>query len=381
MTRLFLSPPHMCGKELELVQEAFAANYIAPTGAMLDMFEKKFTEYTGIPHATAVSSCTAALHLALRMIDVGQGDSVYFSSLTFIGGVVSALYQGAKPVFLDSSASSWNMDPELLAEALKSDAKTGTLPKAVIPTDIYGQSCDLDAIIGVCSQYDIPVIADCAESLGGKYKGRHCGDGALISAFSFNGNKIITTSGGGMLASSDKKLVERAHFLAHQARDNAPHYEHTTFGYNYRMSNIVAAIGCGQMEALADRVKRRREVFDTYEKGLSDIPGISFMPEAPYGECNRWLTVILIDPKEFGSSYEDVRIALEKENIESRPVWKPMHMQPIFKDARFIGNGVSEHLFKHGLCLPSGTQMTESDIQRVMDTVRKQHKTAHKIRA
>jgi len=370
MTRLFLSPPHMGGKELQLIEEVFASNYIAPTGPMLKRFESSFADFTGVPHVTAVSSGTAALHLALRLIGVEQGDTVYFSSLTFIGGVTPALYQGATPLFIDSDSSSWTMDPALLAETLKHAAASHKLPKAVVPTDIYGQSCDLDVLLEICRPYNIPVITDSAESVGGRYKSRHCGDGALMSAFSFNGNKVITTSGGGMLTSHDPTLIERAHFLAHQARENAPHYEHTTYGYNYRMSNIVAAVGCGQMEVLEERVKRRREIFATYQKLLGSSDGISFMPEASYGQGNRWLTVILIDPVSFGATREDVRLALEAQDIESRPVWKPMHLQPVFKDAKVVGGKVSASLFEYGLCLPSGTQMSDSDMIRVSEIIK-----------
>lgn len=362
----------MGGHELGCVQEAFASNYIAPVGPMLDQFEKKFSAYTGIPHVTAVSCGTAALHLAMRIIGVSRGDRVYFSSLTFIGGVTPALFEGAVPVFIDSDVSSWTMDPQLLAEALRTAAHDGALPKAVVPTDIYGQSCDLDALMDICRPYGIPVIVDCAESVGGKYKDRHCGDGALMSAYSFNGNKIITASSGGMLAGHDPALIARALFLSHQAREKTPHYEHTTFGYNYRMSNIVAAIGSGQMDVLNDRVKRRREIFLTYKKALGDVEGISFMPEAPYGQGNRWLTVILIDPKVFGATREDVRLILDREDIESRPVWKPMHLQPVFKDAKAVGGSVSEELFELGLCLPSGSQMSEDDVLRVADVIKNQ---------
>jgi dTDP-4-amino-4,6-dideoxygalactose transaminase len=382
MPRLFLSPPHMGGNELRLIEEAFASNYIAPAGPMLGRFEQSFCEFTGLPYATAVSSGTAALHLALRLIGVGPGDTVYFSSLTFIGGVTPALYQGAAPVFIDSDTRSWTMDPHLLAETLKTAAGQKKLPKAVVPTDLYGQGCDLDAILDICKPYNIPVIVDSAEAMGSRYKDRHCGDGALMAAFSFNGNKIITTSGGGMLAARNANLIKRARFLSHQARDDAPHYEHTTYGYNYRMSNIVAAIGCGQMEVLAERVNRRREIFVAYQARLAGLPGITFMPEADYGKGNRWLTVITIDPTAFGATREDVRMALEAEDIESRPVWKPMHLQPVFKGRQMIGGKVCERLFKNGLCLPSGTQMTEADLDRVADTIRSKAagQTSHKLR-
>jgi dTDP-4-amino-4,6-dideoxygalactose transaminase len=370
MSRLFLSPPHMGGNELRLIEETFASNYIAPAGPMITRFEKEFCEFTGIPYATAVSSGTAALHLALRLAGVGNGDRVYLSSLTFIGGVTPVLFQNATPVFVDCDERSWTMDPHLLAEALQKAAKQNALPKAVMPTDLYGQSCDLDAILEICEPYKIPVIVDSAESMGGRYKNRHCGNGALMAGYSFNGNKIITTSGGGMLASHDEKLIKEAQFLSHQARDAAPHYEHTTYGYNYRMSNVVAAIGCGQLAVLAERVKRRREIFASYQKALADLPGITFMPEADYGAANRWLTVITVDPAQFGATREDIRLALETKDIESRPVWKPMHLQPVFKDCAMIGGAVCERLFDNGLCLPSGTQMTEDDIGRVVDAIR-----------
>ena len=370
MARLFLSPPHMGDHELQLVQETFASNYIAPAGPMLGRFEKSFTDFTHIPHATAVSGGTAALHLALRLLNIGAGDRVFFSSLTFIGGVAPALYQGATPVFIDSDTHSWTMDVFLLEKALKDAARSNTLPKAVVPTDIYGQSCDIDAILALCATYNIPVIVDAAESVGGRYKDRHCGDGALMAAYSFNGNKIITTSGGGMLASHDKALIDRAKFLSHQARDDAPHYEHTTFGYNYRMSNVVAAIGCGQMEVLPERVRRRREIFDFYRNALGDLPGIAFMPEAAYGQTNRWLTVLTIDPALFGATREEIRLALEAQDIESRPVWKPMHLQPVFKKNEVVGGAVCESLFANGLCLPSGTQMSAADLARVVGGIR-----------
>lgn len=364
----------MGGRERALVDEVFASNYVAPAGPMLARFEKSFADFTGIPHATAVSSGTAAIHLALRLVGVTQGDTVFFSSLTFIGGVAPALYQGAKPVFIDSDPQSWTMDAGLLTGAMRAAAKKGALPKAVVPTDIYGQSCNLDAILEICGSYNVPVIVDCAESVGSRYRDRHCGDGALMAAFSFNGNKIVTTSGGGMLVSRNADLIRQARFLSHQARDEAVHYEHSTFGYNYRMSNVVAAIGCGQMDVVAARVQRRREIFAHYQNALGDLPGISFMPEAGYGTSNRWLTVITIDPKKFGATREDVRLALEAEDIESRPVWKPMHLQPVFEDCHSVGGAISAELFTNGLCLPSGTQMSEDDLSRVVNAVRAQRK-------
>ena len=365
MSRLFLSPPHMGARERALVTEAFDSNYIAPLGPMVDAFEAEFAAYTGLPHCVALTSGTAAIHLALRCLGIGAGDSVLLSSLTFIGSVAPVLYQDATPIFIDSDEETWNMDINLVAETLAKAKKSGTLPKAILPTDIYGQSCDVDALRRIADEYGIALVVDAAESVGTRYKDRHAGVGAHAVAYSFNGNKIITSSGGGMLASTDKKLIDEARFLSQQARDPAPHYEHTTYGYNYRMSNIVAAIGRGQLEVLDARVNARRANFAAYQQRLGKLPGIRFMPEAPYGKGNRWLSVILVEPAAFGCDRETMRLALEKENIESRPVWKPMHLQPLFKDAAMVGGHVSETLFRDGLCLPSGSQMTAADIDRV----------------
>jgi len=391
----------MCGEELHFVNEAFASNYIAPLGPMVDAFEKEFCERTGISNAVAVSSGTAAMHLALRILGIGPGDEVIASTLTFIGSVTPVMFQGATPVFIDCDRSTWNMDPALLEAELDASKKRGKLPKAVVPTDLYGQCCDYVRIFAICRRYDVPVVVDAAEAMGSKYqrsevRGQksedseewaHAGKGAKAAVYSFNGNKIITTSGGGMLASDDEAFIEKARFLSQQARDPAPHYEHTTIGYNYRMSNIVAAIGRGQLQVLDERVQRKREIFEYYQNALGDLPGIEFMPEAHYGKANRWLTVILITPEEFGADREAVRLALEAENIESRPLWKPMHMQPVFDvvrktrcskpnenedrvKARAIGGEVAEDLFNRGLCLPSGTAMTEEALDRVVSVIK-----------
>jgi dTDP-4-amino-4,6-dideoxygalactose transaminase len=388
--RIFLSPPHMCGEEMRFVNQAFESNYIAPLGPMVDAFEREFSERTGIENALAVSSGTAAMHLALRNLGVGPGDEVFASTLTFIGSVTPIVFEGGIPVFIDSDRSTWNMNPDLLEAELSACRKRGKLPKAIVPTDLYGQCADLNRILDVCQPYGIPVICDSAEALGATYKGRSAGKGAKAAVYSFNGNKIITTSGGGMLASDDKEFIEKARFLSQQARDPAPHYEHTTIGYNYRMSNIAAAIGRGQLKALDERVKRKREIFEYYRNALGGLPGVEFMPEAPYGKANRWLTVILITPKKFGTDRETVRLALEAENIESRPLWKPMHMQPVFQGAghtahgaglkegknkdkikaRAVGCEVAEDLFSRGLCLPSGTAMTEEDMDRVITVIK-----------
>jgi len=392
--RIFLSPPHMGGEEFRFVQEAFESNYIAPVGPQVDAFEQEFAEYGGVKHCAAVSSGTAAMHLALRCLGVGPGDEVIASTLTFIGSVTPIVFQGAVPVFIDSERESWNMDPDLLGEELARCAKAGRLPKAVVPTDLYGQCCNLPRILEICAKYEVPVVCDSAEAVGAHFKSEirnpksgtwvHAGFGAKAAVFSFNGNKIITTSGGGMLASDDPDLIEYARKLSQQARDPAPHYEHAEIGYNYRMSNILAAIGRGQLRVIEERVGRRREIFETYRKALSDLPGISFMPEPVWSRSNRWLTVILITPEELGADRETVRLALEAENIEARPVWKPMHLQPVFQveglkarkvkgqyRGRAVGGEVAEDLFDRGLCLPSGTAMTEEDLVRIIEVIKK----------
>jgi len=406
----------MGGEELELVREAFASNYIAPLGPMVDAFEREFAAYTGIPHCLALASGTAAMHLALRDLGVGPGDEVLAASHTFIGSVSPVTFLGGSLAFIDSDPATWNMDPDLLSEELAACAGRGSLPKAVIPTDLYGQCSDLPQLRAICDPYGVPIVSDAAEAMGAFYRSssppvplaptsgseapsafslqpsalpdsvvngpiasgprgalRHAGSAVRAAVFSFNGNKIITTSGGGMLASDDEKLIHHARKLSQQARDPAPHYEHSEIGYNYRMSNILAAIGRGQLKVLDSRVEAKRRIFKHYQELLGDLPGISFMPEAPAGRCNRWLTVILIDPVQFGSASEDVRLALEAEQIESRPVWKPMHLQPVFRHCRIRGGNVSERLFQFGLCLPSGTAMTASDLERVAAIVRRCH--------
>jgi len=413
--RIFLSPPHMSGEEMRFIQEAFVSNYIAPMGPQVAGFEKEFCEKTGMPYAVALSSGTAALHLALRILDVQPGDEVLASTLTFIGSISPIIFQGGTPVFIDSDPSSWNMNPDLLAEELETCYRRGSLPKAVVPTDLYGQCADLDRILQICALYGVPVVVDCAESLGAKYRKTdnsrirveqdrykyvHAGTGAKAAVFSFNGNKIITSSGGGMLVSDDRHLIEQARFLSQQARDPAPHYEHSQIGYNYRMSNIVAAIGRGQLRVLEQRVEQKQKIYSYYKEALSGLPGIEFMPESQHGRSTRWLTVILIDPDEFGADRETVRLALEKHNIESRPLWKPMHLQPVFNATgsigaeagegkleakyagssgngpykiRVVGGEVSEYLFERGLCLPSGTQMSEQDLDRIVRIIKNIH--------
>jgi len=385
--RIFLSPPHMGGEELKFVHDAFESNYIAPIGPMVDAFEQEFSEYVGIKHCVALSSGTAAMHLALRILGIKPGDEVIASTLTFIGSVSPIIFQGASPVFIDADRFTWNMDLNLLYDELKCCASKDKLPKAVIPTDLYGQCADYDQIQKICDSYNIPIIIDAAESLGAKYKNRNAGTAGRASIFSFNGNKIVTTSGGGMLASEDNEVIDHARKLSQQARELLPYYEHTEIGYNYRMSNILAAIGRGQLKVLNDRVAKKRNIFINYQDALDNIPGIEFMPEATYGKSNRWLTVILINQDMFGANNEAVRLALEEENIEARPIWKPMHLQPVFRiknkglnikakkstrktyKARVVGGDVSEDLFKRGLCLPSGTAMIEKDLNRVVNVI------------
>ncbi len=368
--RLYLSPPHMGGKEIEFVNDAFASNWIAPIGPQVDAFEKEFCDVTGARHAAAVSSGTAALHLAMILAGVKTGDEVLCSTFTFAGSAFPITYLGATPVFVDAEEQSWNMDPQLLEKAVLDRKKKGKRVKAAIVVHLYGQSADLDPILEICRRHDIALIEDAAESLGATYKGKSTGTMGRIGIFSFNGNKIVTTSGGGMLVSPEKDLVDKARFLATQARDSAPHYEHSQVGYNYRLSNVCAAIGRGQLAVLQKRIERKREIFARYQSSLAPMPGFTFMPEAVWGVSNRWLACLTIDQKKAGITSEDARLTLEKENIESRPLWKPMHLQPVFAKAPAYVNGVSERLFANGLCLPSGTAMSDEDIERMIAIVK-----------
>lgn len=369
--RIYLSSPHMSGLEQKFVQEAFESNWVAPLGPHIDAFEREFTEVVGTRHAVAVSSGTAALHLALLLAGVGPGDEVLVSTLTFVASVSPIVYLGARPVLIDSERISWNMDPSLLADILSRKAQKGRLPKAVVLVHLYGQSADIDAILEICNQYNIPLIEDAAEALGGGYKGRTPGTFGFMGVYSFNGNKIITTSGGGMLVSHDESLIAHARKLATQARDPAPHYQHSEIGYNYRLSNVLAAIGRGQLRVLEERVQSRRRIFEYYRQALKDLPGIGFMPEACWGRHTRWLTCITVDAGQFGATPEQIRRGLEAENIESRPLWKPMHLQPVFADCEVVGGSVSEELFVQGLCLPSGSNLTESELAQVVRGIRK----------
>jgi dTDP-4-amino-4,6-dideoxygalactose transaminase len=368
--RIYLSPPHMGSAERELLLDAFDSNWIAPLGPHVDAFEWEFCKTIGVPYAAAFSSGTAAIHLALLMLGVGPGDEVIVSSFTFAATANAVMYVGATPVFIDSDPVSWNMDPGLLGEELEAAAKRGKPPKAVIVVDLYGQCADYDPVLEVCARYEVPVVEDAAEALGASYRGKPAGAFGRMAVFSFNGNKIITTSGGGMLVSEDAALVERAKYLSTQARDPAPHYQHSEIGHNYRMSNLLAAVGRGQLLVLRDRVSRKRDILHFYQRAIGDLPGVSFMPIAGYGEPNYWLTCIQIDPARFCATREDIRLALEKENIESRPLWKPMHLQPVFKDCRVRGGSVSEGIFRDGLCLPSGTALTVVELERVAGIIR-----------
>lgn len=368
--RLYLSPPHMSGYEQGFVHDAFASNWIAPLGPLVNHFEQELARYTGVRYAAALSSGTAALHLSLILAGVEKDDEVICSSFTFSASANVITYQRALPVFVDSESASWNLDPNLLEEELDEMARSGRKPKAVIAVDLYGQCADYDRIVPICEKYGVMLIEDAAEALGATCLRKRAGTFGKMAVFSFNGNKIITTSGGGMLVSDDEELIRRARFLATQARDPAVHYQHSTIGYNYRMSNILAAIGRGQLKVLDERVEARRRNFDYYQQYLGLLPGISFMPEAPYGRCTRWLTCIVVDPQAFGANREDIRLALEKENIEARPLWKPMHLQPVFAGCRVRGGAVSAGLFERGLCLPSGSQMTYNDLERVVGTIK-----------
>ncbi len=363
----------MGSEEIGFVNEAFETNWIAPVGPHVDLFEKGFCELTGSKYAVALSSGTAAIHLAMILLNVQRGDEVICSSFTFSASANPIVYQGATPIFVDSEKDTWNMDVNFLREAIEDRIKKGKTPKAVNLTHLYGQSADINPIMEVCNQYEIPLVEDAAEAVGAYYKGKHTGTFGKLGVFSFNGNKIITTSSGGMLVSDDKDIIEKARFLSTQAKDPAPHYQHSNIGYNYRLSNVLAGIGRGQLIVLEERVKARRANFNLYKRELGQLPGIEFMPEAEFGRSNRWLTCLTIDPEKFGATREDVRLALEFENIESRSVWKPLHLQPIFKDCPYYGGGVDKGLFEKGLCLPSGSNLNEEDIGKVVNVIRKLH--------
>jgi dTDP-4-amino-4,6-dideoxygalactose transaminase len=367
---ILLSTPHIGEQELKFVQEAFDTNWIAPVGPHIDAFEQEFSQVVGAKYSAALSSGTAALHLALKLAGVSAGDEVFCSTFTFIASVSPITYLGAKPVFIDSDRTSWNMDPNLLATTLAQKDRIGKLPKAVVLVHLYGQSADIEPILQECDRYGIPLIEDAAEALGATYKNTSPGTWGHAGIFSFNGNKIITTSGGGMLVSGDRKLVSQAKFLATQARDPQPHYEHTEIGFNYRLSNVSAGIGRGQLIVLKERVAARRRNFAFYQKTLGDLPGIEFMPEADFGTSTRWLSCLTFDPNVGGIDREQVRLKLLEQQIESRPVWKPMHLQPVFSNCECANNGIAEDLFQKGLCLPSGSNLADEDLQQVTNQIR-----------
>lgn len=368
--RIYLSPPHMGSEERALLLEAFDSNWIAPLGPHVDAFEREVAARVGAGHAAALSSGTAALHLALLLLGVGPGDEVITSTLTFSATANPIRYLGATPVFLDVDADTWQLDPGLLAEELSERAGRGKLPKAVVAVDLYGQCADYDALNAACARFDVPLVEDAAEALGATYKGRPAGSLASVGVLSFNGNKIITTSGGGMLVSDDASGIEKARFLASQARDPAPHYQHSHVGYNYRLSNLLAAVGRGQLRVLDERIAQRRAHNKAYRQALQSLPGVRFLEEAPYGRSNSWLTCITLDLAASGVTPEEVRVALEADNIESRPVWKPLHLQPVFKECPRRGGDVAEGLFARGLCLPSGSSLLPEQRERVVRRVR-----------
>jgi dTDP-4-amino-4,6-dideoxygalactose transaminase len=369
LPRIYLSPPHMSGEELRFVEDAFASNWIAPLGPHVDAFEREMAEYLGVSHAAALVSGTAAIHLALRLIGLQPGDEVLCPTLTFSASANPVLYEHARPVFIDCAVTNWNIDPALLREELAACAHRGRLPRAVIVVDLYGEPADYHEVEEACSRYDVPIIQDAAEALGATYTGKRAGAHGEMGILSFNGNKIITTSGGGMLVSDNAELIERARFLAAQARDPAPHYQHSCLGFNYRMSNVLAAIGRAQLRVLPERIAARRRNFEFYSRELGALPGIEFMPRQGDGSGNYWLTCITIDPAEFGATPEEVRLILEAHNIEARPVWKPLHLQPIFNGFRVRGGERSEAIFERGLCLPSGSNLSQADLERICGVI------------
>ncbi len=369
MSRIYLSPPHVTLDERQLLLDAFDSNWIAPLGPHVDAFEREFADVVGVPYAVALSSGTAALHLALHTLGVGAGDEVVTSTLTFAATANAITYVGAAPVFLDVDPATWTLDPALLHEELASRARRGRQVKAVIAVDLYGQCCDYNLVAEICARHGVALIEDAAEALGATYGSRQAGTFGDCAAFSFNGNKIITTSGGGMLVTARRDLADAVRHLSTQARDPAPHYEHSAIGFNYRLSNLLAAVGRGQLKHLPEKLARRRAVSDDYRRALAARPGVEFMPEAAYGRPNHWLTCIIVTPGLFGASREGIRLELERGDVESRPLWKPMHMQPVFRTCVMRGGAVAERLFELGLCLPSGTALTRADLDRVQSII------------
>jgi len=367
--RIYLSPPHMGGDEQKFVQEAFATNWVSPAGPHLDAFERELAAYNNIPHCAALSSGTAAIHLALILLGVERGDEVICSTFTFSGSCNPIVYQGATPVFVDSESATWNMDPVALRTAIVDRIRRGKKPKAIIIVHLYGMPALMEELMRVATEFEIPVVEDAAEGLGASVNGKKLGTFGDIGIYSFNGNKIITTSGGGAMVSQRGEWITKAKFLSTQARDPAPHYQHSEIGYNYRLSNICAGIGRGQLMVLDERVKQRRAIYDFYREQFKAVKGFSYQAEPPTGFSNRWLTTMLVDPVVAGTTREKIYTALDKANIESRPLWKPMHLQPVFKDAPYYGEKVSERLFEIGLCLPSGSNMSKADLLRTIEIV------------
>jgi dTDP-4-amino-4,6-dideoxygalactose transaminase len=370
VTRIYLSPPDVGDAERDLLFEAFDSNWIAPVGPHVDAFELEVADYLGVASAVGLSSGTAAIHLALLTLGVGAGDEVLVPTLTFAATANAVVYVGASPAFIDSDRESWNIDPALLEDELAARSQQGRLPAAVVVVDLYGRCADWDAIQGLCDRYGVPVVDDAAEALGAGYGGRRAGAFGACGVLSFNGNKIMTTGGGGMLVSDRREVVERARHLATQARDPAPHYEHSEVGFNYRLSNLLAAVGRGQLRRLPAMVQRRHEINRRYRKALSDVPGVGFMPAVAGSDPNDWLTVVTLDAREYGASPEEVRKHLEHLDIEARPAWKPMHLQPAFAGSPVRGGAVAEEIFRTGLCLPSGSRMSDDDVDRVADAMR-----------
>jgi pyridoxal phosphate-dependent aminotransferase EpsN len=369
MARIHLSVPHMGPNEARYVRETFASNWLSTVGPQLDAFERAFADRVGLP-AVALGSGTAAIHLGLRLLGVGPGDEVLVSDLTFVASVNPIGYLGARPVFVDSDAVSWNMSPALLAEALEDRVRRNRRPKAIVVVHLYGQTADLDPILAEAARHGVPVLEDAAEALGALYRGRPAGSFGDVSAFSFNGNKIITTTGGGMLVARRPEDVARARFWSTQARDPGAAYHHTDLGYNYRLSNVLAAIGRGQLEVLDARVAQRRAVERRYREAFADLPGLSPMPEAPWGLHTHWLSCFLVDPVEFGATRNDLLAALAAEDVEARPLWKPMHLQPLYADCDRYGGEVGEELFASGVCLPSSSSLSRADQDRIVAIVR-----------
>ncbi len=372
--QILLSTPHMGSWEKDYVEEAFSTNWIAPLGPNVDAFEREIADLVGAKHAAALSSGTAAIHLALCMLGVQRGDTVFCSTLTFAASANPIIYQGAEPVFIDSEPTSWNMSPVALEKAFDKASKEGRLPKAVIVVNLYGQSADMDALGAICEHYGVPIVEDAAESLGARYKGRASGTFGAMGIYSFNGNKIITTSGGGMLVSNSLELIERARFLATQARDPAPYYQHSVVGFNYRMSNILAGVGRGQLKVLEERVLARRAVFETYRKELAGLVSIEWMPEPAWSYSTHWLSTCTIRPEAAGISASELIERLSADMIEARPLWKPMHLQPVFNKCSYFTHSeysVSDLLFEQGICLPSGSNMSEDSIERVIKSLRR----------